>query len=183
MWPTRDDFRIQASNFDLTNGLNIIRIVCGLFLFPHVLGKFAAGAVSAGTAGFFAKAGFHPPGLHLPRFRKRPWGSRWFSAYARGMRHSAHSRCSEWRFTRCRSSRGSAGPGIPADTNTRCFGPSFHFRSRSRRGKPTSPACRHRLSSVSSSSPGRHPASMPSTSCCVCSSCRWCSSPPIPNAS
>jgi putative oxidoreductase len=35
MWPTRGDFRIQASNFDLTNGLNILRIICGLFLFPH----------------------------------------------------------------------------------------------------------------------------------------------------
>ena len=61
MWPTRDDFRIKAENFDLSNGLNIIRIICGLFLFPHVAGKFAAGAVAAGTAGFFAKAGFHPP--------------------------------------------------------------------------------------------------------------------------
>ena len=63
MWPTRDDFRIRAENFDLSNGLNIIRIICGLFLFPHVAGKFAAGAVAAGTAGFFAKAGFHPPEL------------------------------------------------------------------------------------------------------------------------
>src|SRR5260370_33686212 len=63
MWPTREDFRIQPKNFDLTNGLNILRIICGLFLFPHVLGKFAAGTVSAATAGFFAKAGFHPPAL------------------------------------------------------------------------------------------------------------------------
>src|SRR3954467_13917791 len=61
MWLTRDDFRIKAENFDLSNGLNIIRIICGLFLFPHVAGKFAAGAVAASTAGFFAKAGFHPP--------------------------------------------------------------------------------------------------------------------------
>jgi putative oxidoreductase len=61
MWLTRDDFRIKAENFDLSNGLNIIRVICGLFLFPHVAGKFAAGAVAAGTAGFFAKAGFHPP--------------------------------------------------------------------------------------------------------------------------
>jgi putative oxidoreductase len=61
MWLTRDDFRIKAENFDLSNGLNIIRIICGLFFFPHVAGKFAAGAVSAGTVGFFAKAGFHPP--------------------------------------------------------------------------------------------------------------------------
>jgi putative oxidoreductase len=63
MWPIKDDFRITAENFDLSNGLNIIRIICGLFLFPHVAGKFAAGAVAAGTAGFFAKAGFHPPEL------------------------------------------------------------------------------------------------------------------------
>src|SRR3954452_21838765 len=61
MWPTRDDFRIKAENFDLSNGLNILRIICGLFLFPHVAGKFAAGAVAAGTAGVFARAGFHPP--------------------------------------------------------------------------------------------------------------------------
>src|SRR5437763_10398939 len=63
MWLARDEFRIKAENFDLSNGLNIIRIICGLFLFPHVAGKFAAGAVAAGTAGFFAKAGFHPPEL------------------------------------------------------------------------------------------------------------------------
>jgi putative oxidoreductase len=43
MWPTKSDFRIQASNFDPTNGLNILRIICGLFMFPHVLGKFAGG--------------------------------------------------------------------------------------------------------------------------------------------
>jgi putative oxidoreductase len=61
MWITGDDFRIRVENFDLTNGYNILRIICGAFLFPHVAGKFAAGAVSAGTAGFFAKAGFHPP--------------------------------------------------------------------------------------------------------------------------
>ena len=61
MWPTREDFGIRASNFDLTDGLNILRIICGLFFFPHVLGKFAAGTLSAATVGFFSKAGFHPP--------------------------------------------------------------------------------------------------------------------------
>ena len=61
MWIAKDDFRIKAENFDPSNGLNILRIICGLFLFPHVMGKFAAGTVSAATAGFFAKAGFHPP--------------------------------------------------------------------------------------------------------------------------
>src|ERR1700687_6023046 len=61
MWITKDDFRIRAENFDPSNGLNILRIISGLFFFPHVMGKFAAGTVSAATAGFFAKAGFHPP--------------------------------------------------------------------------------------------------------------------------
>ena len=61
MWISTDDFRLKAENFDLSNGFNILRIICGLFLFPHVMGKFAAGTVSAATVGFFAKAGFHPP--------------------------------------------------------------------------------------------------------------------------
>ncbi len=61
MWITADDFRIKAENFDLTNGYNVLRIMCGLFLIPHILGKFAAGGLSAGIVGFFAKAGFQPP--------------------------------------------------------------------------------------------------------------------------
>ena len=56
-----DDFRIKAANFDPTNGWNVLRIMCGAFMFPHVVGKFAAGGLSAATIGFFAKAGFHPP--------------------------------------------------------------------------------------------------------------------------
>ena len=65
MLPTMDDFRIKAENFDLTNGLNILRIICGAFMFPHVAGKFVAGGLSAATVGFFAKAGFHPPELWI----------------------------------------------------------------------------------------------------------------------
>jgi putative oxidoreductase len=61
MFITREDFRIQARNFDLTQPMNILRIMCGAFMFPHVAGKFAAGALSVGTVGFFAKAGFTPP--------------------------------------------------------------------------------------------------------------------------
>ena len=60
MFVTKDDFKIKASNFDLSNGFNLLRIICGAFMFPHIAGKFAAGALSAGTVGFFAKAGFHP---------------------------------------------------------------------------------------------------------------------------
>jgi putative oxidoreductase len=58
---TADDFRIKSEDFDLTKGLNVLRIICGAFMFPHVAGKFAGGVLSAGTVGFFAKAGFHPP--------------------------------------------------------------------------------------------------------------------------
>jgi putative oxidoreductase len=61
MFFTADDFRIKASSFDLTKSNNILRIACGAFMFPHVAGKFAAGALSVGTVGFFAKAGFQPP--------------------------------------------------------------------------------------------------------------------------
>ena len=62
---TRDDFRIQASSFDLTEGSNILRIACGAFMFPHVAGKFANGAFNPGTLGFFTKAGLTPPEFWL----------------------------------------------------------------------------------------------------------------------
>src|SRR5690242_15154726 len=58
---TKDDFRIKAENFDLTQGSNILRIIAGAFMFPHAAGKFAAGfTLKAATVGFFAKAGFSP---------------------------------------------------------------------------------------------------------------------------
>ena len=63
MFMTRDDFRIRAESFDLTNGWNVARIASGAFMFPHVAGKFVAGGLSAGIVGFFAKAGFQPPEL------------------------------------------------------------------------------------------------------------------------
>jgi putative oxidoreductase len=57
---TFDDFRIRAEHFDPTKTANILRIMCGALMFPYVAGKFVAGGLSAGTVGFFAKAGFHP---------------------------------------------------------------------------------------------------------------------------
>ena len=58
---TKDDFRIKPESFDLTRGSNILRIIAGAFMFPHVAGKFAAGlTLKAATVGFFAKAGFSP---------------------------------------------------------------------------------------------------------------------------
>jgi putative oxidoreductase len=61
MLVTRNDFRIDPRNFDLSDGHNVLRIICGLFMFPHIAGKFVAGALNPGTVGFFAKAGFVPP--------------------------------------------------------------------------------------------------------------------------
>lgn len=63
MFLTADDFRIKAENFDLTNGANILRIIAGAFMFPHVAGKFVNGAINPATAGFFAKAGMVPADL------------------------------------------------------------------------------------------------------------------------
>ena len=58
---SRQDFRISASSFDLTQGWNILRIISGAFMFPHAASKFTGGALTAGTVAFFAKAGLTPP--------------------------------------------------------------------------------------------------------------------------
>ena len=44
-------------NFDLTNGVNILRLICGLFFIPHIVGKFTEPA----TLNFFKAAKFNPP--------------------------------------------------------------------------------------------------------------------------
>ena len=57
-----DDFRIKAENFDPTKMENIIRIACGVFYLPHVVGKFAAfGVLNPPIVNFFAAAGMSPP--------------------------------------------------------------------------------------------------------------------------
>ena len=48
----------DPSRFDPLNGDNIIRIAAGLFMFPHVAGKFLD---HAAVLGFFTKAGFPNP--------------------------------------------------------------------------------------------------------------------------
>lgn len=58
-----DDFRIKAANFDLTNEWNILRMICGAFMFPHSVGKFIGFSLNPATVGFFDKAGFHPAEL------------------------------------------------------------------------------------------------------------------------
>jgi len=47
-----------GQSFDLTNGWNIIRILCGAFLIPHLFVKFQSQDF---VKGFMAKAGLNPP--------------------------------------------------------------------------------------------------------------------------
>jgi putative oxidoreductase len=44
-------------DFDLSNGYVILRIICGAFLVPHIIGKFTAREASIG---FFNAAGLKP---------------------------------------------------------------------------------------------------------------------------
>src|SRR5215475_9503081 len=48
-------------NFDLSNGVNILRLICGLFFIPHVVGKFTEPA----TLNFFKAAKFNPPAFWM----------------------------------------------------------------------------------------------------------------------
>jgi putative oxidoreductase len=45
------------SNFDPTNGINILRIICGAFFIPHIWAKFFVPE----ALGFFVAAKFRPP--------------------------------------------------------------------------------------------------------------------------
>jgi putative oxidoreductase len=44
-------------NFDLTQGVNILRLICGLFFIPHIYAKFFVPE----ALGFFVAAKFRPP--------------------------------------------------------------------------------------------------------------------------
>ena len=52
----------MAESFDLTNGFNVLRIICGLFLVPHLFVKFKNQDF---VKGFMAKAGLNPPAVWL----------------------------------------------------------------------------------------------------------------------
>jgi putative oxidoreductase len=58
---SKEDFTIRAENFSLANPWNILRFICGAFMFPHVASKFVNGALNPAVIGFFGKAGFAPP--------------------------------------------------------------------------------------------------------------------------
>jgi putative oxidoreductase len=49
---------LSAQSFDLTNGANVLRIICGLFLIPHLFVKFRNQDF---VKGFMEKAGLRPP--------------------------------------------------------------------------------------------------------------------------
>jgi putative oxidoreductase len=51
-----------AQIFDLTNGDTVLRIVCGVFLIPHLIVKFRNQEFSKG---FMASAGLKPPALWM----------------------------------------------------------------------------------------------------------------------
>jgi DoxX-like protein len=44
-------------NFDVSNGVNVLRLICGLVFIPHIVGKFTEPA----TLNFFKAAKFNPP--------------------------------------------------------------------------------------------------------------------------
>ena len=46
------------SAFDMTNGYDVLRVLCGAFFIPHVVGKITAREASVA---FFKLAGFNPP--------------------------------------------------------------------------------------------------------------------------
>src|SRR3546814_14489429 len=46
------------ASFDLSNGYVVLRILCGAYFIPHVVGKITQRQASVG---FFTKAGLNPP--------------------------------------------------------------------------------------------------------------------------
>ena len=52
----------DLTRFDPLNGDNIVRITAGIFMIPHVVGKFID---HAAVLGFFTKAGFPAPEFFL----------------------------------------------------------------------------------------------------------------------
>jgi putative oxidoreductase len=50
-----------ADKFDMLNGFNILRIICGAFFLPHIYAKFFV----PDALGFFVAAKFRPPKFWL----------------------------------------------------------------------------------------------------------------------
>lgn len=52
----------MGESFDLTNGYNVLRILCGAFFIPHLFVKFKNQAF---VRGFMTKVGLNPPAVWL----------------------------------------------------------------------------------------------------------------------
>jgi len=52
---------ISLESFDLSNAFNILRIACGVFFIPHIIGKFFEPA----ALNFFVAAKFKPPAVWM----------------------------------------------------------------------------------------------------------------------
>jgi putative oxidoreductase len=50
-----------ADNFDVSNGVVLLRLTCGLFFLPHLIGKFTSPA----SLDFFTAAKFKPPAVWM----------------------------------------------------------------------------------------------------------------------
>lgn len=57
---SQEDFRIRADSFDLTQGGNILRIICGAFFLPDIAGKFIGFVIPPAAAGLFDGVGSDP---------------------------------------------------------------------------------------------------------------------------
>src|SRR5690606_17933326 len=60
--PLDECFADMAESFDLTNGFNALRILCGVFFIPHLFVKFKNQDF---VKGFMAKVGLNPPAAWL----------------------------------------------------------------------------------------------------------------------
>lgn len=54
---------IVASDFDLSNGAVVLRLLCALFFIPHIYFKIVGNPPPA--LGFFVHAGFKPPAFYM----------------------------------------------------------------------------------------------------------------------
>ena len=121
-----DDFRIKSENFDLTNGWNVLRIMCGAFMFPACCWQVRGGRALRGTVGFFAKAGFQPPELWVYLAAAAETLSGVCLVLGICTRYAAVGAAAVLGVAvyACRWSRVSAGRGIPVAMSTRCSGRS-----------------------------------------------------------
>lgn len=61
-WLLDECFAYMTESFDLTDGFNVLRIVCGVFFIPHLFVKFKNQDF---VKGFMAKVGLNPPSAWL----------------------------------------------------------------------------------------------------------------------